>query len=207
MLSKKMHKRKVAGLTFTEILLVVSLLGIVSLGIYNSLSHGLRIWSKSQHINIEEDVLIFFDKLAQDLGNSFELSELTWSGDSNELSFPTIVQVQSDAASSFDQNEYAFQPGEATYLYNPERHKLFRREASYGQVKNEKFDENRVIVSALKSVSFRYYYPGAEGGAFVSEMKQKPPHGILVEVEFIGKNQIQTMNRFFDILGKNEDES
>ena len=53
---KKFYASK-RGMTLIEILLVISLISMVSLGIYNALSNGIAIFQRHRQVVIEEDIV------------------------------------------------------------------------------------------------------------------------------------------------------
>ncbi|HSV43921.1 MAG TPA: hypothetical protein VLJ10_05135, partial [Candidatus Bathyarchaeia archaeon] len=74
--------------TLIELLLVASLLSLISVSLYQALSNGLRVWQYTRRLSVEEDVMIFLDKLSADLRNSFDYSLFFFDEGKNYVSFP-----------------------------------------------------------------------------------------------------------------------
>ena len=70
----------VEGLTLIEILLVLSLVSIISIALYKALRNGLQVWERSRYLVVEEDIAIFFDKITQDIKNSYFIQRLDLKG-------------------------------------------------------------------------------------------------------------------------------
>lgn len=175
---------KKLGVTFIEMLLVVSLLSMIGLTIYQSIAGGIKIWEKSQRFIIDEDVAIFLDKISQDLRNSLNYSLISFKGRETKIIFATIVLTAADKHATVTEG-YIHQIGQVEYSFDKIQSSLLRRQANYSQATDEEFGPQRVMVSPLHSVRFSYYY-GTNGG---TEIKRKAegamPSAVKVEIEFL----------------------
>ena len=89
--SRRLLSRR--AMTLMEILIVVSLIAMMSVAIFNALSNGMKIWKRSQQMVIEEDIAVFFDKIAHDIRNAFVFSQFRFEGDELRFAFPTMVYL------------------------------------------------------------------------------------------------------------------
>ena len=187
------------GMTLMEILIVMSLLALVSLAIYHSLSNGIRVWERNRELVVEEDVVIFFDKLTQDLRNTYFYSKINFKGDEFRFSFPTIVYTPADKRSNIPEGEFIEQMGRVEYYYDFNDNTLYRRQANYSQALNERFGRPRALVTSVDRIKFRYHYITDEEEIYTPEILDVLPSGVEVEVEFSDNQGQKMMRKFVDI--------
>src|SRR6185295_6747012 len=114
------------GMTFIEMMLVVVMIGMVSLALYKSFSNGLRVWQKSRQLIVEEDILIFFDKFADDLRNTYVYSNLPMTGDARRMDFPAFVWMPRMNAAPEAKDEFAEQLGRIEYYFDDGKKQIMR---------------------------------------------------------------------------------
>lgn len=172
------------GFTFIEMLLAVSLVGLISLALYQSLSNGLRIWKHAQRFVVEEDIGIFLEKISHDLRNTFQYSLISFDGKENKIAFPTIVRTLEDKKRAFGRTNYIDQIGKAEYSFDKAHKTIFRRQANYGQAMEEDYGVERLLVKPVHSLKFFYYY--IEDGKYEEkrEVADLMPFAVRVEIEF-----------------------
>lgn len=187
------------GMTLIEILIVTSLLSLVSLAIYNSLANGIKVWERSRQVVVEEDVVIFFDKVAQDLRNTFFHSKINFKGTEFKFSFPTIVYTPADRRSGASEGEYIEQMGRVEYYYDFNEDTLYRHQANYSQALNERFGRPRALVTSVDRIKFRYYYRTDTDEIYTPEILDVLPSGVEIEVEFSDNQGQKIMKKFIDI--------
>lgn len=187
------------AMTLIEVLVVVSIIALLSFAIYTSLSSGIRVWRRSQNVVLEEDIVLFFDRVSRDLHNAFEYSLIKFEGKEDSMSFATIVQVLPDANSGFSQDEYIEQIGKVEYSFDGNNDILLRKEANYSQAVKEKFAAERPVLRSVERVRFRYIYYTDEGEFLSSEMLKTLPAGVEIEVTFSDTKGKRVMRKFVDI--------
>ena len=136
----------------------------------------------------EEDIAIGFDKISQDLRNSFDHSLIKFEGKEHTLSFATIVRTLADPAYSVE-TEYIFQIGRVEYEFNSSTGTLSRRQANYGQAMANDFDPSRVMLHPVSNVKFSYYLPQDDKVVIKHSTIDKWPVGVLVEIKFGGEGE------------------
>lgn len=186
------------GMTFMEILIVVSLISLISLALYQAFSNGIRIWEKSHELVIEEDVAIFFDKFSKDLNNAFFFSSIPFEGDNSTCSFPSLIWYSSTVGHP-DDHEYFRQLGKVEYYYDSSEDALIRRTANYGKALRSLFDRPRTLVRGLKRITFRYYYLTDEGEILSDRVLEVFPSGVEVEVTVADDKGTRILRRYFDV--------
>ncbi len=191
--------RSQSGLTLVETLLAVALVTLVGLACYKSLSMGIEVWQRSQQLNIEEDVAIFFDKLSFDLYNSFLFSQIKFEGNEFRFAFPTIVRTPADKSLRLGEDVYVDQIGKAEYFYDFNDDKLYRRQANYSEAVRERWGPKRELVSSVTRIKFRYYFLTETEEISSAEILDVLPTGVEIEVEFADTRGKRVMKKFIDI--------
>ena len=173
------------GFTFIEILLAVSLVGLISLALYQSLSNGIRIWKHAQRFVVEEDVAIFLEKISHDLRNTFYYSLVSFESKGNKIAFPTIVRTLEDKRRAYGRTNYIDQIGKVEYSFDKAHKTIFRRQANYGQAMKKKYGVKRVLAEPVHSLRFLYYYSEAGDYEENPEAADLMPLVVRVEIELL----------------------
>lgn len=187
------------GMTLMEVLIVISLISMISVAIYGALSNGINVWEKSNQLVVEEDVAIFFDKIAVDLHNAFLYSKIQFEGNEFRFSFPTVVYTQADSMSGISQDKYVYQIGEVEYYFNLLDKNIYRRQANYSQALSEQFGPPQLLVNSVERLNFRYFYITDEGELLTDSVFEVLPAGIEIEVEFMDSEQNKIMRKIIDV--------
>ena len=188
-----------AAMTLMEILIVISLVAMLSIALYHSVSQGIRIWEKSQRLVIEEDVVLFFDKLSQDLRNSFSYSSIPFEGHQFRLSFPALVQVSVEKPGRYDKKDYKEQIGKVEYSFDPNKDCVIKKQAGYGQALSEEFSLSQEVLKSVQMVQFRYVYLTAEGEYLSPDVLEVIPASVEVTVEFSDQLGKRELHKLIDI--------
>ncbi len=182
-INNRIRKRK--AYTLIEMLLVVSLMGMTGLAVYHAIANGIRVWEYSRRYSAEEDVAIFFEKIAADLQNSFSYSQISFDGRPEKIFFPTIVHVPVDKKIAGKSNEMVDQMGGVEYFIQKGKKTIFRRTASYGQATDHKFSEARALASPVQSLRFTYIYFVDGERQVKNSLKGSLPVSIQIDVDFL----------------------
>ena len=193
-------KRLISGMTLIEMLLVVSLIGMVSIGIYNALSSGLKVWKKSNQLVIEEDVAIFFDKISGDLRNVFYFSKIPMEGNNIRFSFPTIIYDVPNLPIGEESSDLVDQVGVVEYYFDGLSDGLYRRQANYGQSQRGEFGAGRLLVPFVEDVQFRYYYLTETDELYSDTVLELIPSGVEITVEFNDPQGRKIMKKSIQLL-------
>ncbi len=188
------------GLTLMETLIVVSLIAMTSMAIYSSLSNGLKVWKKTQQLVVEEDIVIFFDKLSQDLRNTYLYAKFNFDGGKQRITFPTRIQRLPDQRIKNARQDYVSQLGKVEYYYDGLKDIIYRREANYSQALNGKFSKKRILVRHIRAVHFKYFYYAEGKEIYSPEVFETYPSRVEVEVEFSDKQGNKNMKRSIDLF-------
>ena len=190
-------KRK--AMTLMEILIVASLISVISIAVYNALSNGLKIWNKHKSLVIEEDILIFFDKLTHDARNSFIYSKILYEGTEFSFACPTMVSVKADPQSGLDAEEYVTQIGKVDYYFDLTDRSIYLKKANYGQAVKGEYQDPQRLVTSVDDVRFKYIYLTDEGELTQPNIADIIPAAIEVEVQFTDRFGKRSLTKIIDI--------
>ena len=186
-------------MTLIELLLTVSIIAILSVALYKSLDNGLKVWKKGQNLVFEEDVVIFFEKMTQDLRNSFFYASIPFEGDETRLAFPTIVDVPKDKKAG-PAGGLIEQIGKVEYSFDAEQNIIYRKKANYSQALEGKFFEPQAVVHNVKDIKIEYAYLTKEGDVLSPKVLDFLPFAVVVEVQFLdNKGEGRLMEKIINV--------
>lgn len=188
------------GVTLMETLIVVSLIAMTSMAIYSALANGLKVWKRTQQLVVEEDIVIFFDKLSQDLRNTYFYAKFNFDGGKQKITFPAIIQMLPDKQIRGAGQDYVSQLGKVEYYYDGLEDIIYRRQANYSQSLSGRFSKKRALVRNIQAVNFKYFYYAEGREIYSPEAFETYPARIEVEVEFSDKQGNKRMNRSIDLF-------
>ena len=187
------------GMTLLEILLVTALISMVSLAIYNSLANGLKVWERVQGVVVEEDAMIVFEKITNDLRNSLIFSLIKFEGHEYRFSFPTIVHTPADTALRLEDGEYMDQIGQVEYYFDLTNRGFYRRQANYSQALQYQFGPPQLLIKGVESVKFRYYYLTDKEEIVSDSSVEVFPSTVEIEITISDKDGPKTLRKFINV--------
>lgn len=193
-------KFKSNAFTLVEVLLVCSLIAVVSLAISRCFINGLKLWGKAQHLNREAEVVIFLDKMAEDLRSTVVMSGFNFKGTAQQVSFPAVVRTKADQKSARAKEEIVSQIGAVKYHYDVSERTIYRQQANYAQALKKKWQqEESPVVTGIDGLEFHYDIPSDRGFLLKSEISEGTPLGVMVEVHFSDEGGPHQFKRFLSI--------
>ena len=153
---KKVRNSK--GLTLIELLLVVSLLGVVSVVIYTTLSKGIMIWGRVQNEVCLENVNIFLERYSEDIRNSYAYSSIRFVGQKTLFECPTIVYTKEFEVKTISQVSYTYDAGNKT---------LTRAFKDISMLYRGKDGKISFELENIEAASFEYYKYDTETNNYV----------------------------------------
>ena len=186
--------------TLIEILLVLSLLSMISIAVFRTLANGLKIWDKRSKSAMQEDVLIFFEKINVDLQNTVTYSKIPFEGKRQRISFASVIKIPVDERIRSEKDEYTDQIGRVEYDFDKSQKALYRRQANYSQALKNKFGPKRLLVQGLSSVEFVYGYKKGNSYFLFEEAQEGGiPAMIRVKLHFLDGHEEKDTMRFMVI--------
>ncbi len=197
---EKIFRQNKKAFTFVEIMLVVALMSVIAVALFHTFSNGLKIWQKANGVVKEEDVSIFFDKIAQDLRGAIVYSGIPFEGEKTKLAFAALVVTRQDANKKPHENmDDIHQIGKVEYSFDEADQAVSRRQANYGQALKKRYGQSRTIVSSIHSMRFEYYLPKSGGYEISSELKGAVPAVIRIEINFGSEKEPRQMIKVINI--------
>ena len=187
------------GFTFIEIMLVTAIFATIAGAVFTCLSNGIRLWDRGRQLMAQEDVLVFFDRFAADLRNTFAYSKIPFSGEAYALEFPTMVWTPADRVSVRAPEGVVDQIGKVRYAYDPGRGTVVRAQANYAQALGEAWGPDEVIVPAAGALRFHYFYAGSRDPHMSADASDGLPSGVEVELVIPGRRGEKVFRRYIAV--------
>jgi prepilin-type N-terminal cleavage/methylation domain-containing protein len=157
------RRKEIFGFTLIETLIVAAMLSVVALALYSTFSSGIKIWQKLTQKVLADDVNIFFEKISDDLRNSFRFSGISFVGREDSLNFATLVKTD------FGQREKVFTVGKVDYTFDAQTKSLNRQQVSYSQLYQNTSVPLRQMIANVEALRFQYYRYNPEEELYVWE--------------------------------------
>jgi prepilin-type N-terminal cleavage/methylation domain-containing protein len=187
------------GFTFVEIMLVTAIFAALSMAIFTCLSNGIKLWDRGRQLMVQEDVVIFFDRFASDLRNTFNYSKFSFIGGEQSLEFPTMVWTPADRVSVRSSEGVVDQMGLVRYIYDYEHGTLLRSQANYSQALQQQWGVDEIVVPAVKSVRFYYFYTASRDPNTRVDKGDDIPSGVEVEIVIPGGKEDKVFKRYIAV--------
>ncbi|MCU0651245.1 MAG: prepilin-type N-terminal cleavage/methylation domain-containing protein [Candidatus Omnitrophica bacterium] len=173
-MNRRSANNRVPGFTLVELLVVTVIMSVISIVIYSTFSSGARIWKRTNSLDSNEDVNMFFDRFGQDVGNGFNFTGIAFEGKADRFQIPTIVTSARMGARSV---------GLAVYSCSDKV--LSRSVSDYSQIYEESQIPARNSLTGISACKFSYYQfdPEKKEYSWVEEW-QKKSLPLAIRVEF-----------------------
>ena len=175
--------RRSRGFTMVELLVTVTLVGLVGATVVAAVSGCLRVWERvSAQGRQEEWIRLAFDQLRRDLRSARHFAPVPFDGAYDAVSFPAIVPVDVRDGGSLDVI------GRTGYYFNSLRSTLCRSQQPYQLIRRVAMkDSCHPVLVGVKRVRFSFYHPATEtqgGGWSGAWGSADPPLAVKVEVGY-----------------------
>jgi len=184
------------GLTLLEVLITVSLFIVVGLAVYSTVYNGLKIWQRLNKTYVEENVGIFFEKIAADLKNSFKYKDIDFIGKEDSVQFATVVVFPGQSPALVKG------PGRVLYSFNPKEKKLIKQKMSLSDIYREAEGVSQELFNEVESVKFRYYYFDAMTKEYLwtdEWLMDYSPLAVRVELALVYEHNVYEFRKTVDI--------
>jgi prepilin-type N-terminal cleavage/methylation domain-containing protein len=188
--------RSLKGFTLLEMLIVMVLVSLVGLVIFSTLNNGIKIWQRLNQIVEQEDINIFFERLTQEMCNTFEFALIGFRGARDKFTFAALVTsknlgcVQTGTV------------GEIVYVYDESSKRLTKEERDYSQIYKGDSGRKRHLLENIDSLKFSYYFYDSTTEEFIwlDEWEEEDlPLAIRVELELYDGQKSKAITRTIDI--------
>lgn len=178
------------GLTFVELLVALSLVGMVAAAALAVFSGGFRIWERAEQLGVRDrQVHLVMEQLRRELSSMRTFGPIPLEGEYDELSFAGIVKVpyRNDDGDEFDLPEV----GRIAYVFDSGRRLLGRSAHSYRTTRRYgPRDRLKPMLDETQRVRFSYYMKDAEGQGSWTSGWDSPSLPLAVKVEVDGRTMI-----------------
>jgi len=135
------------GFTLLETLVVATIFSFIGLAIATSFLSGIKIWDRARNTDfIKYNNLLSLEMIAKELRQSLDYPLIGLEVKSEEFSFLTLIN---DSLTK------------VTYVFDPEKHVLLRRQVGLKDIIANKEQENtkeRIALTSLEGFSLSYFY-------------------------------------------------
>ncbi len=169
--------KKNRGFTAVELIVAVCIFSMMAFAVYSVLSVGLNAYKRIKGFaGSQNDALLAFEKIERDIGNTFTINGMEFTGSASSFSFPDTAGAAGPVVKT-------------TYYFDDEAGNLIRKEQAYAAAVKKSEDEGTTSVelSPLKELKFEYCRYDEEKEA--CEWKDKwsgaePPIAVRFEAAF-----------------------
>ncbi|MDP2654617.1 MAG: hypothetical protein Q8Q08_11395 [Candidatus Omnitrophota bacterium] len=187
------------AMTMVEILLVISLMSVTALALYSAMATGMTIWDRAARSSGEEDAAIFLDRIGGEMRGALRFSLIAFEGSEDRLSFASPVRVLTDASAG-GPAKIVPQIGRVEYVFDRDKHVLFRRQAEYGQALQGQMGPPRVVMDGVTSFQAVYFLRRREGVEKARSVEKDIPAAVLLEIRFKDKDgEEHALTRLFNL--------
>ncbi|UCB57600.1 MAG: type II secretion system protein [Candidatus Omnitrophota bacterium] len=153
------------GFTLIELLISITIFSMVGAAVYSVFANGIAAWRRgNKNRTYARNIRLTSEKLARDLRNTFEFSNIAFEGTEDSIKFPALVEVVEKAEGS-EAEESHYEVGRLSFFYDDEKKALCREAKTYPEVfaedEDEEDDEDRkgeVLIERVRELEFEYCY-------------------------------------------------
>ena len=174
--------RKTRSFTLVEMLIVLSMVSLIGIAIYGTLSNGVRIYKRLSQAEGQEGIAVFLDRFAYELRNTFPDNAIIFQGEERLLSFATRVAT---AGSSLPQENTI---GQVSYSYNKKDKQLEKITRNYSQLYKDRRTIEKELLSGINSFKFCYYSYDQSRQEYIWQERWHQtgiPLAVRIELEYI----------------------
>lgn len=184
------------GFTLLELLVVISIVGLVAGVVVASFSGGIRVWESASILTrVEQEAYFSAEYIRRDIASTFEFHDLGFKGDAVTLHFPGLVPVVDK------EGETRFHIGTIRYLYNQAERALYRLAWPYPYSEDDA--DSELIAGGIDSLRLYYLEPGeAVDDDWLEAWQQTTnfPAAVRIEISISGGGQKLTVDREIPLM-------
>lgn len=192
-MQRKNKKRRPAGFTFIELLIVAAIIPVISLAVYAAFNSGLKVWQRVNYLLPEEDLNILFDKFTSDLKNTFKFTGINFSGEEGRIELAALVKSRKLQAKTV---------GSVIYIYDPAARTFTRMERDFSRIYDSAEGIALQSIKDVKSLKFRYYFYDSQKKEYLWQEEwagEGLPLAVRMELELANDGQYNMFTRTVSI--------
>ncbi len=179
-----MRSVRESGFTFVELLVTLTLIGLVGAATVAMLAGGIRVWERTQGSSVSsQQMQLAFETMRRDLHNSCLFHPIPFEGAYDTFSFPAKLERETAQDGSVIR-----EVGRLGYYLNEREGLLCRSKVPYRLLRSSSLrDSGSMLVSGVERLRFSYYALDPVTGRY--EWKQAcsevtPPLAVKIEVGY-----------------------
>jgi prepilin-type N-terminal cleavage/methylation domain-containing protein len=175
-----------SAFTLVELLIVLAMISIIGLAIFTTLSNGIRIWQRLNLTVAQEDINIFFERIARELRNTFEFSTIKFQGDCDRIAFATFVVTPGSS------QPQGTDIGQVSYYYDKMNRQLVKENRNYSQLYKGDTGIRQELLKDIDYLRFSYYFYDEQAREYLwleTWQEDYLPLAVRIELEFDNEQQ------------------
>jgi hypothetical protein len=169
---------------------------IIGLAIFTTLNNGIKIWQRLNQTVGQEDINIFFERIARELRNTFAFNTIRFSGENHQIAFATFLTAP--GVSQPQQSGI----GQVVYYYDRANKQLIKEQRNYSQLYKGDSGAKQELLKQINSLEFSYYYYDQESREYLwlpVWQDDYVPQAVRIKLEFDDGKQLKNITRSIDL--------
>lgn len=158
--------------------MTVFLTSLIALAVYAALSSGIRIWQDVYAKPAVEDAAVFFEKITEELKDSFKYPAITFKGNSSGIFIPTIVRDR------LQYEETGQGIGASLYSFDASKGGLDRAQMTASDIFRESQAFFSPALTRVESFAFSYYFFDKDKKEYLWQPDWPPQEGVPQDPDF-----------------------
>ena len=146
----KSSLQKTSGFSLLELLLAASLVPLISFVIFSNISSGLRLWRALNESVLEEDPVLFRQKVGADFDRAFFFSPIPFSGETERVAFASTVDSPPELGGELG-------IGQVSIFFDASKKVLVKQEANWSDLYKEAPGRTRILLQGVHSFHIQYF--------------------------------------------------
>ncbi len=180
------RRKKNSAVTLIELLVALSVAGIISLAVMAVLGSGLKTYERIQSYgNVQTEVLLALEVMEKNIRNTFYFSGINFIGTSQSIEFAGIVE------SVNEEGNVKEGVGKISYYFDKSLGNLVAENRGYALATSEEFvvADSSETLAFIESFKLTYYYLNPETEKYGwkdswDDKEEMIPKGVKMEVGF-----------------------
>ena len=149
-LNPNLRKRNSRGFSLLELLLAAGLIPLVSFVVFSNITSGMRLWRAINQSIVEEDLLLFRQKVSSDFDRAFKFSPIPFTGDSGRVSFAALMDVPAELGGDRG-------IGQVSFFYDDSKKAVMKEDADLSLLFKGSSARARALMQGVRAFRVQYF--------------------------------------------------